>query len=476
MSLNCCELECIVNELKDSYIVKGVTQTENDILRVHLLNNDNEKTLEASVCDTMNYIAITGEKYNIKKGRSLRFGQFLNSTIAGCKVEYLKQYKYSRIVDIRLKGLDSTYHLFFRLWNTGSNIILTDENSVIIDTLRRMSQRGEWPGEVFEYPAGMGAEEAEEKFPVREAFQPISSRIVREHYFTMYKTRKIDQKKSSILKKIDLLQKKHQTRLTSLNLEIQSDKFDELLEKAELLKANIYRIKKGMTEIELDDYCGNIVKFRLKKDLSPIENVQNYFKKYKKVKDSKGIKEKMIHDETSIIDEIISLREEVESAVSISDIDSAEKSAQELFPRTFKSQVNKQGMVKKRPGRKFSLSDGFIAYVSKSSKDADQLLKKTASGNDWWFHIRDYEGSHVIVKNKNNKTLSENARLQAALLALMYSKSSKAKEGDIYFTQVKYLHKPNTGTPGLVFPTKEKNIHIVRDEKISEKIVKSIEN
>ena len=101
------------------------------------------------------------------------------------------------------------------------------------------------------------------------------------------------------------------------------------------------------------------------------------------------------------------------------------------------------------------------------------MLKTVARGNDYWFHIRDNAGSHVVVKNKGNVELPDKTRLEAAMLALHFSKSRNETEGDIYFTRVKYLHKPNTNTPGLVFPTQEKNIKIKKQVDVIEKLLNS---
>ena len=97
------------------------------------------------------------------------------------------------------------------------------------------------------------------------------------------------------------------------------------------------------------------------------------------------------------------------------------------------------------------------------------MLNKIAKGNDYWFHIRDYAGSHVVVKEIKNREITEKIKHEAALLALYFSKGKKADEGDIYFTRVKYLHKAKGS--GVVLPTQEKNIKVKFDENILKKII-----
>jgi predicted ribosome quality control (RQC) complex YloA/Tae2 family protein len=54
--------------------------------------------------------------------------------------------------------------------------------------------------------------------------------------------------------------------------------------------------------------------------------------------------------------------------------------------------------------------------------------------------------------------------LDAGNLALFYSKGRNAGEGDLFYTQVKYLRRVKNGPKGLVIPTQEKNLHIKLDE------------
>ena len=55
--------------------------------------------------------------------------------------------------------------------------------------------------------------------------------------------------------------------------------------------------------------------------------------------------------------------------------------------------------------------------------------------------------------------------LDAAMLAIHYSKARKAGKADLYYTQVKYLRRAKGGPKGLVIPTQEKNLSVVLDEE-----------
>jgi len=54
--------------------------------------------------------------------------------------------------------------------------------------------------------------------------------------------------------------------------------------------------------------------------------------------------------------------------------------------------------------------------------------------------------------------------LDAANLAIYYSKARKAGKADLYYTQVKHLRRAKNGPKGLVLPTQEKNICVALDQ------------
>lgn len=80
-------------------------------------------------------------------------------------------------------------------------------------------------------------------------------------------------------------------------------------------------------------------------------------------------------------------------------------------------------------------------------------------------HTRDFPGGYVFIKNQKDKTIPLEVILDAANLAILYSKAKNAGVADLYYTQVKYLRRAKNGPLGLVLPTNEKNLHVTLDDK-----------
>ena len=108
--------------------------------------------------------------------------------------------------------------------------------------------------------------------------------------------------------------------------------------------------------------------------------------------------------------------------------------------------------------RQFFSRDGFEILVGRSNQENDHLTIHMARGNDLFFHVRGFPGSHVIVRNQPNKTVPLETLLDAGALAVHYSKIRGNTRADVRYTPRKYVSKPRGAKPGLVTISNEKTI------------------
>ena len=106
---------------------------------------------------------------------------------------------------------------------------------------------------------------------------------------------------------------------------------------------------------------------------------------------------------------------------------------------------------------KIKSPSGYEVLVGKSAKDNNRITFNLARGNDTFFHVRDYPGAHVILKN-HGQPITEEDIIFCARLAKMHSKA-KGDTVDVMYTQVKYV-RPVPGVPGKVILLKENNVRV----------------
>jgi len=107
---------------------------------------------------------------------------------------------------------------------------------------------------------------------------------------------------------------------------------------------------------------------------------------------------------------------------------------------------------------KIEFDDYTVALVGKNANSNINLLK-ISNPNDWWFHVRNYPGSYLILKT-TKKELQQSDIKRAAQICAYFSKGKKEKEVEVVYTQVKYLTKSKGKTNGMVFYRNEKTIFV----------------
>jgi len=73
---------------------------------------------------------------------------------------------------------------------------------------------------------------------------------------------------------------------------------------------------------------------------------------------------------------------------------------------------------------------------------------KLASGNDIWLHVKNINGSHVIIKNKGmGQTTPLDTLIEAANLAVYFSKAKNENKVQVDYTLKKHVKKPKMLNP-----------------------------
>lgn len=225
---------------------------------------------------------------------------------------------------------------------------------------------------------------------------------------------------------------------------------DELKLYGELILANLYRLTKGVSFYEVENYYDNcnIIKIPCNPALSPAENQKRYYKEYRKAQTAeKMLAELILQGEQEII-----YLESVLDALSRADTDSeislirAELSQGGYIKNT---KAKKQKQPKELPPFEFVSDDGFKILVGRNNTQNDRLSLKTAAKTDMWLHTQKIPGSHVIIVS-DGREISDLSIEQAAVIAACYSKASESSLVPVDYTRVKALKKPVGAKAGMV--------------------------
>ena len=229
----------------------------------------------------------------------------------------------------------------------------------------------------------------------------------------------------------------------------------------ELIKANLYRLKSGDSEAQVENYYDenmSLVKIPLNPALSPSKNADRYFKEYKKTYTAAEALNRFTKEDTQELIYFESVLESIERCSSIAEIGEIRE---ELYEAGYIRRPAQKGIRKKETPKplEFTSVEGYRILVGKNNTQNDYLTTRLASKNDLWFHTKDIPGSHVIVMCEG-KEVSDETILQAATLAAKNSKAKESSQVPVDYTPVKFVKKPNGAKAGMVIYTTNKTVYI----------------
>ena len=123
--------------------------------------------------------------------------------------------------------------------------------------------------------------------------------------------------------------------------------------------------------------------------------------------------------------------------------------------------------------RVYRSSSGLEIWVGRSDEGNDLLSTRLARGNDLFFHLDASPGSHVVLRTEGRSDPPSEAILEAAELAVHFSKHRKVTEAHVLVAPIKGVTKPRGAKPGLVYVTGGKSVRLRRDARRLERILAS---
>ncbi|NQT60749.1 MAG: fibronectin-binding domain-containing protein [Bacteroidetes bacterium] len=473
MSLNWKEIDLILEELDlpGAYIQK-IVQPDFQTLVFNIFHPSSGRfplliSLEPS--GSRLHSAVMG-KIEKKQIKLQRFAQFLRSRIQGGRVLECSQLGSERIIVMKIRRAEEITFLYTRLWGGAGNVIATNINGIILDALFRRPSKKEVSGQEFipfnPSPQQAAYDSKKKTYEIRQRAENISfNRQIEEAYSSRDRNVDLD-------KLLQTAEKVFQNQMQKLNLSLSnlrerlknSEQFEQYKRTADLLATNAHTIKQGREWVDVIDYATNeTLKISIKPELTPGENIESYYKQYRKNRGAtENLKEEIQNTQLQLAK--LEQKRDLLMQTDNSDVEQNISRLKHFIDASSQLASPNQDVKDKTPGLQFQ-SGPFTIFVGRTAKENDQLLRKYTRGNDYWLHTRDYPGGYVFIKTQRGKTIPLEILLDAGNLALYYSKGRNGGKGELFYTQVKYLRRAKHGQLGLVIPTQEKNLSIILDQK-----------
>ncbi|MDR0383522.1 MAG: NFACT RNA binding domain-containing protein [Spirochaetaceae bacterium] len=400
--------------------------------------------------------------------KPLRFCELLKSRILNGRIEEAVQLGCDRIVRCTIRRGERRFLLYFRLWSNAANVMLCEPDGRIIDAMRRLPKRGEKGGGYYRPERSAGRTNAPYGVRELEGEGSFNEKIDR-WYAEQGGVLSLEALRAEAVRRFEGGIMRLEAALSRLcEKEAACSDAERLKEYGDIIMANISLFKPersgvdGAAWIEADDFYsgGGPIRISVDPEKGAAENAAAYYGRYRKAKSGlDGVRAAIAGTEAEIVrqkDILERLLSEQNPFRLKKRIDEAER---EASPRAGAATDRER----KRSGLLFRRGD-WLMIAGRTAKENDELLRRHVNGNDLWLHARDFAGAYIFVKRRSGKTVPLPALLDAANLALFYSKGRNSGSGEIFYTQVKHLRRAKNGPKGLVIPAQEKTLSVKLEE------------
>jgi predicted ribosome quality control (RQC) complex YloA/Tae2 family protein len=237
---------------------------------------------------------------------------------------------------------------------------------------------------------------------------------------------------------------------------VSQEEVDALREAGELLLSYQHQVEPGAREVTVPGYDGEPRAIELDPKLTPVENAQAYFERYRKA--GRAAKEipARIRALKADLDYLEQLGADLALAESRPEIDAVHEALVEAGWAPRKPKQSSSGMAK-RP-RRFDVGD-FPIFIGRNAPQNEQVTFQRGDPDDLWLHVRGLPGAHVVVKSGGRPVPDEVVK-EAARLAAYYSSARESDRVDVDVTERRYVKRAPGRRPGMVTYRNERTLYV----------------
>ena len=479
MALNAETIGALAGEmdrvLRDGRVEK-VQQPEKDLLLLTVrVSGENRKVLIRAAGPNAR-VHLTEQSFENPREAPM-FCMLLRKHLTGARILGVSQPGGDRLMLFSLEGRSelgdrTSLQFITELLGRAANVILVDADGRILDCLKRIPPsehggRALLPGLRYELPPQPEAFRKQEvaAAPSGEADSP--SAVMDARYSALERQELQRRRSQDLVKSVRRARDRLQRKLALQQEELRkSENMEAVRQRAELLQANLYRISRGDRVLRCENYyepdCP-VVEIPLDPLKTPQQNLAASFKEYRKLKGARehlavltGEGGKQLGYLNSVLEELSRAENERDLGEIRAELEKAGfLSARKISAKNAKKNAGKrqkQAAFRMAEPLRFETPDGLEVLVGRNNLQNDALTTELARRTDYWLHVKDLHGSHVILRCEGLKP-SEAALEYAAELAARYSQAAGSGKVAVDYAMVRDVKKPSGALPGKVIYT-----------------------
>jgi len=388
----------------------------------------------------------------------------LRKSLRGCTLRGMALVGGDRVVELHFaRRGEPAGSLIAELTGRTCNLYYLDATGSLVAALRRpgRGERDLRPGALYHRPAPAASSPA----AARDRFigEVSYSEAIERHYGEAEAREEMAALRRAISSSLKARRKRLGRLIDKLRSDLASaEEAEDLKLKGELLKAHLGAVpprQENITVENLFDEARAEVEIALDPRLSPQQNMERYFRRYKKLRVARERAQARLAQALEDLDQLDRALHDLEAADTVGELEAI---AQRVGRRP-----GTQAPQPRAGPLRFTSADGHEILVARSARENDELTFRIARGSDLWLHVEGYRGSHVVVRLPKGKSCPKETLLDAATLAIRYSELRRAGGGPVVYCARKDVSRPRGAQPGNVLYTRSKTLHVrVEEERV----------
>lgn len=295
------------------------------------------------------------------------------------------------------------------------------------------------------------------------------SAAIETYYSQVARFRPVDQAREAAQRALAPRRGAAARKLESLERALEGGhKADRLRRCGEAILSHVADLPRGQTLLVSDG-----LEVELDPSLTPVENAQAYFKRYRKAKAALEGVPFLIEETQHQLDYLDQAAAYLALAENVDQVRAIQRELSERAP----AKPGRSGAGKVRAGQRkqkgkenrdrgalggigrYTSGDGLEILVGRTGRQNDAVTFEHAGPDDVWLHARGVPGAHVVVRSGGGPVPERTIR-DAAQLAAAFSASRGATTVPVDWTRRRLVRRVRDRYPGLVTYTGERTIHV----------------
>ena len=216
----------------------------------------------------------------------------------------------------------------------------------------------------------------------------------------------------------------------------------------DLILSNLWNLGQNSDTLVCYNYYDDTeVKIALDKTLTPQQNAQAYYKKYRKLKSSAEHNGKLVEENSALLEYLLTIKQSLLHSTEPDDLEQ------------IRGELVQLGLIREKQSTKKKVDapvkplcydvGGYAVYVGKNNVQNNYVTFKLARPTDMWLHTSKIHSSHVVIINDKGGEIPDNVIVAAAEICAYYSQANGGSKIPVDYTARSNVKKPNKAPLGF---------------------------